>query len=258
MFVENGYYVYIHINMVNNKKYVGITKTSLEKRWGSNGKQYLAKHKDGSYKQPSFARAIKKYGWDNFYHDIFASNLSKEKACKLETMLIQTLRTFDSKYGYNIQLGGQLGNTGVVFSEESRKKMSMAKKGRTLTDEHKQHISVACIGHKPGVFTEETIEGLRKANLGKIIPEETRRKISKGLTGITRSEETRQKMSDNHANKHPIFCPQLDEYFDTISAASIKYDIPNANIGKCIKGERKSAGKHPITGEKLVWIDMKK
>ena len=256
--MEDNYCVYIHINLINNKKYVGITKTSLTKRWGLNGKEYLRKNKDGTYKQPIFARAIEKYGWNNFYHDVFASNVNKEQACKLEIMLIQILRTYDSRYGYNIQLGGQLGNAGVVFSEESRQKMRDAKKDKTLTDEHKRHISESCKGHKPGVFTEESREALRQANLGKTLPKETREKISKGLIGIVRSEETKQKIKDNHANKHPVFCPQLNEYFDTMSDASIKYNIPRSNIDQCIKGKRKSAGKHPITGEKLTWIDMKK
>ena len=35
--------------------------------------------------------------------------------------------------------------------------------------------------------------------------------------------------------------------------ASRKYNVPDSNINKCCKGERKSAGRHPITGEKLVW-----
>ena len=43
-----------------------------------------------------------------------------------------------------------------------------------------------------------------------------------------------------------------------MSDVTEKYGIPRANIGKCIKGERRSAGKHPVTGEKLTWVDMKK
>lgn len=256
--MENNYCVYIHINKINYKKYVGITKTSLTKRWGKDGAQYLVKHKNGSYKQPHFAHAIKKYGWANFKHDIFASNLSKKEACELEIFLIGILRTCDSKYGYNIQHGGQLGNAGVTFSEESRAKMSAAKKGKKLTDEHKKHISEGGKGHKPGVLTEDSRERLRQANLGKVMSEETKDKISKSLIGITRSEETRKKISDNHANKHPVYCPQLNEYFDTISDVSEKYCIPVGNIIKCLTGERKSAGKHPVTGEKLIWIDIKK
>lgn len=249
---ENNYCVYIHINKINNKKYVGITKTSFVKRWGKNGSGYTGD------KKSVFGRAIEKYGWENFAHEIFVTNISKERACALEIILIETLRTRDKRYGYNIQPGGQLGNTGVVFSEGSRAKMREAKIGKKLTEEHKKHISEGLNGHKPANFTDESKMKLRLANIGKTLPDETRAKISNALIGITRSEETKQKISDNHANKHGVFCPQLNEYFHTMSDATKKYGIPRANIDKCIKGERKSAGKHPVTGEKLTWINMKK
>ena len=250
--MDNNYCVYIHTNTINNKKYVGITKTSLKKRYGKDGSGYTKS------KTSVFGRAIEKYGWENFTHEVFADNLSKECACDLEIMLIEILRTRNSEYGYNVQQGGQLGNAGVVFSAESREKMRNAKIGKKLTEEHKKRISKSLIGHKSANFTAETREKMRLANLGKTIPEETRQKISNTLTGITRSEETRQKMSDNHANKHAVFCPELNEYFAVMLDATKKYGIPRANIDKCIKGERKSAGKHPVTGEKLTWIDMKK
>lgn len=256
--MEDKYFVYIHTNKINNKKDIGITKTSLKKRWGSNGKQYLVKNKDGSYKQPSFARAIVKYGWDNFAHDIFSSDLDKDKANELEIYLISILRTNDKRYGYNIQQGGQTGNAGRVFSEESKEKMRAAKIGKHLTEEHKKKISDGCKGHKPGILSDEGRESLRRANTGKVLTEETKNKISKALSGITRSDDTRQKMSDNHANKRPVFCPELNEAFETLTAVYKKYGIHHANIEKCIKGERKSAGKHPITGEKLTWVELKK
>ena len=249
---EGNYCVYIHINKINNKKYVGITKTSLARRWGKNGSTYIRD------KSSVFGRAIEKYGWENFDHDIFATNLNKERACALEIMLIGTLRTQDSMYGYNVQPGGQLGNAGVVFSEESRAKMSEAKAGKQLTEEHKMHISEGLMGHEPANFTDESKEKLRLANIGKVLSNETTDKISNALTGIVRSDETKQKIRDNHANKHGVFCSQLNEYFSVMSDATKKYGIPRANIDKCIKGERKSAGKHPVTGEKLTWVDTKK
>ena len=248
---DNNYCVYIHINKINNKKYVGITKTSLSRRWGKNGSGYT-KH------NTAFSRAIKKYGWDNFDHKVFTSNISKERACALETILIEMLRTRDRRYGYNIQPGGQLGNAGVVFSENARAKMREAKLGKSLTEEHRRCISESLKGHKPPCFTAETRERLRLANTGKTMSDEVKSKISSKLTGITRTDETKQKMSDNHANKHPVFCPQLNEYFNTMSDVTEKYGIPRSNIDKCIKGQRKSAGKHPITGEKLTWVNMKK
>lgn len=56
------YYVYVHTNTVNGKRYVGITKQNPQKRWGNDGKRYLEKTKAGKYIHPKFARAIQKYG----------------------------------------------------------------------------------------------------------------------------------------------------------------------------------------------------
>ena len=38
-----------------------------------------------------------------------------------------------------------------------------------------------------------------------------------------------------------------------VKDASEKYNIDNSGLVKCCKGQYKSAGKHPVTGEKLVW-----
>ena len=53
----------------SNKKYIGITKQKVNKRW-KNGNGYKT--------QQYFYRAIEKYGWDNFQHIIIAKGLTKD------------------------------------------------------------------------------------------------------------------------------------------------------------------------------------
>ena len=67
------YIVYQHKNKINGKVYIGITMKKKKKRWGSNGCNYKS--------SPHFYAAIKKYGWDNFEHNILFTNLTKEQAC---------------------------------------------------------------------------------------------------------------------------------------------------------------------------------
>ena len=130
MFITNGdYKVYIHINKTNGKKYVGQTCQTVEKRW-QGGKGYIH--------SAHFYSAIKKYGWDNFEHIVFATGLTQDEANNFEKLLIEKLNTTDSKCGYNLRSGG--GNS--KHSLASRKKMSESYKNRqyVMTDEHKEKL----------------------------------------------------------------------------------------------------------------------
>lgn len=100
------FYVYVHTNKTNNKKYFGITSRLPQARWGNAGIHYLHKYENGKYKQPAFASAIIKYGWDGFYHEILFEGLSEKEAKQLEKDLISKHNTTHSDYGYNLTLGG--------------------------------------------------------------------------------------------------------------------------------------------------------
>lgn len=247
-----NYTVYMHVNKINNKKYIGITKTSVNKRWGCNGSGYR------NNKQSVFYRAIQKYGWDNFEHIILYENLSKDEACNIEIKLIKEYKTQDSNFGYNIQPGGQLGNDGVKFSEESKKKMSKSHSGKKLTDDHKKKISEGCKGHNPCVHSEKTKDMLSKLNTGKILSEDTKYKISKALTGIKRDQETLQKRKDNNPMNVSVYCPELDMTFQTITDAAKHTGTQRSNIQKCLRGERKTAGIHKETKQRLHWKKVEK
>ena len=106
---ERHYCVYAHINKINGKMYVGITRRKPEERWGSNGAGYSKQYK--RYKHP-FWNAIQKYGWNNFDHIIIASNLTREEACDIERVLIDGLDTYATHgTGYNINTGGNYGHS---------------------------------------------------------------------------------------------------------------------------------------------------
>lgn len=249
---SNNYLVYMHVNKINDKKYIGITGVNPEKRWGNNGNGYTKN------KQPLFNRAINKYGWNNFDHIILYENLTKEEACEKEIYLISYYNTQNPEYGYNIQPGGQLGNAGMTFSEDTKKKISDSHKGKQLSEEHKKKISESLKGHKPPRFSDEFIQKQRELNTGKVIPEEIREKISKTLTGVKRSPETLRKRKENNPLCVRVYCPELDMTFDTIADAAKYSGATRSNIQKCLKGERKTAGKHIETGEKLHWKKVEK
>lgn len=117
---ERNYKVYMHTNKINRKVYIGITKQKPKYRWKKDGKGYSKK--DNVY----FYNAIQKYGWDNFEHEIIASNLTKDEAEKFEILLIREFDSTNRNLGYNIQNGG---NTTGTHSVEVREKLSKMKKG---------------------------------------------------------------------------------------------------------------------------------
>ena len=100
MDIDRKYCVYMHINKINGKKYIGITSKKPNDRFGKDGKNYI--------KCPAFWHAIQKYGWENFEHQILETNLTEEEACKREIELIEKYHTTDKQFGYNISKGGNV------------------------------------------------------------------------------------------------------------------------------------------------------
>lgn len=107
----NNYSVYMHVNKVNNKKYIGITSRNVIDRWN---------YGNGYIQNTYFYNAIKKYGWDGFEHMVLFINLTKEEACKKEIELIKQYKTQDRKYGYNHSSGGEHGGSGVVSNKRKK------------------------------------------------------------------------------------------------------------------------------------------
>lgn len=147
--MEKTYCVYIHISPVG-KFYIGITSQNPIRRW----------HGGHGYRnQPKFYNAIKKYGWDNFFHGILLENISEKRACEIEQYLIEMYDT--QRNGYNQQSGGTVGYSHPV-SDETREKISSCKKGVPLSKSHKEkacaQLALNRQARQKGVYCVETGE----------------------------------------------------------------------------------------------------
>ena len=112
---DKKYIVYLHTLLKennNNMYYVGITSQKPELRWKKNGNGY----KNNKH----FYRAIQKYGWENFKHEILAENLSSEDAQILEKSYILLYNSADPLHGYNKTYGGLGGGNEVVFLQKGK------------------------------------------------------------------------------------------------------------------------------------------
>lgn len=72
------------------------------------------------------------------------------------------------------------------------------------------------------------------------------------------TEKQKQRMSQLKKGQGmiPIYCLELNEEFAGLTEVYDKYGIRYQNISACLNGKQKTAGKHPITGERLHWVKL--
>lgn len=165
---DKKYIVYMHTSP-SNKKYIGITCQKPSHRYGKNGNAYTRPTKKGLITY--FGKAILKYGWENFKHEILFEGLTLEEANNKEKELIAKYDLMNIEKGYNQAVGGDCHSIG----EEGRKNLSIAHKGQKgwnkgipMTKEAKRKSSIShklnptrhFLGKK---FTEEHKAKLREA-----------------------------------------------------------------------------------------------
>lgn len=109
---EDNCAVYVHVNLINGKKYFGITtQNPPENRW-RNGNGYI--------RNTHLTNAIKKYSWDNFGHYVLYRNIPIKIAKNIEEMLIREHMSYDPRFGYNLTRGGEFERR----TKETREKIS--------------------------------------------------------------------------------------------------------------------------------------
>lgn len=140
-----NYKLYIHINKINGKCYVGITRKKVISRW---------KKGSGYSRQNVFYSAIKKYGWDNFIHLVLFENLEYETALKMEDFFIENLKSNNRKYGYNVALN----KDNQLHSHENVRKSSNSKKGKKQKKEHIENMKKAQRARFDSMTREEKLE----------------------------------------------------------------------------------------------------
>jgi len=231
------YKVYMHTCINNNKKYVGITRQTTKRRW-----------RDGSgYKNSElFYNAIKKYGWNNFEHEVILCNLIKQEAEMFEIKMIKYYKSNEKKFGYNVANGG---NANGTTSSETKRKLSEINKGKHSGEKN--------------YFYGKKYTGEQNAWFGKKLSEEHRIKIGetrkqRGIKpwnyGVSNcfSEQTIEKMrqsqskprphlrGSNSTSSKPIICTTTGETFCSITEASKKLKLFVSRISAVCNGKNKT------------------
>ena len=208
--------IYMYINKLNGKKYVGQAKNFNRRHKTHINSSYNKNTND--YDCP-FHRAIRKYGIENFNIIILKENLNSQ--CLLNMWEDYYVEKYDlyvkNKNGYNVAKAGYnnpyYGKTEKEMSEISNK-LSELKKG----ENHPFY------GKK----------GKEHPKYGKHNSNETNKKISIALSGKNNPKAKRVIQYDSQGN--------IIKIWDYIKQASEELNINASSISSCCRGTYKSAG----------------
>lgn len=222
----------------------------------------------------------KKYGWDNFEHEVICNGLSKKEAEKMEVDLIKKYDSMNPQKGYNSNSGGFSGQTlknstkkkiseankgerngmyncgknhpmyGKTHTLEARLKISISQKGRTpwnkgkhtMTEEHKEKLQIINRGHK--------------YNLGRYKTKETRKIISNKITKLWENEEYRKHMSEAHKGKRNNgTCRKVEcngQIFETVMDCASFIGVHRKTLSFWLRGVRPKPKKYDHLEIKFV------
>ena len=211
------YCLYKHI-APDGRIYIGITSQLPSRRWqGGMG------YKGNSY----FTRAINKYGWENFFHEIISSELDEDEAKRLEIEYISKFKSNQRKFGFNISSGGE-SKKGTKISEWQKKRISEASRGRVVSEQTRQKLSVAT---KNSWNDPAKVKRMREINLGELNPQYGKRRTDEEK--IIRGAKSVIKLSADGS--------VLSKYV-SLHSASKDTNIARVSIADCCNGKAKQAG----------------
>jgi group I intron endonuclease len=217
------YSIYLVVNTVNGKKYVGQTKGKVSRRW-TNHKSSARRGQD-CY----FYRAIRKHGHENFKLFVLELSDTLEQSNDAERFWIKYFDTTNDAFGYNGLIGGAFQptpETGRKISEGKLKSfaenpelkaavikaISEARSGIPLSEEHRDNISEG--------LKKSYAEGRRKSRKGVYKPsEETKAKTRESMKKAY--AEGRHRKSEG-LTPGTILGPMSEETKDKIREGMIK------------------------------------
>jgi group I intron endonuclease len=154
--------VYQYINQLNGKRYVGSSE-QFNLRWN----KHTSDLKKFRHENPKLQLAVNKHGLENFKFEI----LEECEPSKCKVLEQQYLNNYVRwGFDYNINKLATGGSHGRVISKETRHKLSISKLGKTMSEEHKKKIS-------------DANKGKTSNRKGCRLSEETKQKISIAIRG---------------------------------------------------------------------------
>lgn len=231
----NRFYVYLHLKGSDGSVfYVG--KGSGTRAWERGGRNRW------------WHRTVRKH---DFLVVIYRHSLPETCAFSLERMMIRAI-----KDGLcNMTFGGE-GQSGLVHTEESRRKMSASRMGeknhfygKTHSPEVRERMSAAKKGRPGPKLSAEARAKISDANRGRVMSDEARAKMSAAWIGREITPEWRANLSKaqkgrKHSPEHVK--NQADAQRGKKLSEEHKAAIGNFHRGKKLSEEHKAVFSHPV------------
>ena len=215
--MELKFIVYEHVNLFNNKRYIGIISQIPEVRW----------QRGSGYRENTiFFRAIKKYGWDNFEHNILYEGLSNREALEIESTLIKKYKSLG--VSYNISDGYE--------------ELGISKRIPIIVyDTGGNYVGAYISIHKASIEL-----GIPETNITMALSNKYNITQAKGYVFLKEGDNILDKVNKRHSSaRRPVIQltknGQILAEFNSVSDAANSLGCGTGSISNCLKGRYKTA-----------------
>lgn len=229
------YTIYIHTSKITGKSYVGytLTKKTAERRW----LEHCKNADEGS--DCVFHKAIRKYGKEEWLHEILQQQVNSEDVLEVEKFWIKEKRSHCSESGYNMTFGGD-GCVGLAISKETKAKMSQSHKGKKISDAAKEKLREKATGRKLEPASREKVGAATVQRFSSIEFREMHsartKEAMQNLDAAAREKLRSRQRPVEKFTQDGIFI----ERYSSVSAAALSVNVTATAIGSCVSGKSRT------------------
>lgn len=199
-----------------------------------------------------FYKAIQKYGWNNFKHEVLIDKLNSDEANFYEEYYIKLYHTCiidKDSWGYNATYGGE----NYTMSDKTKDKIRRSTLELWKDKEYREKATCGRKGRKHSQQTKQLISNILS---GRTLSESHKQNLSKQKLGKSFSEEHKKHLSEKSSHSKKVKCIETGEVFNSCAEAAKAMNMSKnsrTHISRVCKSMEQTAGTHPITHEKLHW-----